>query len=158
MEPLHSTGMNLGDLINTRGIVRLETQDKTDALEEMIEVLSRRREVTSKEKLRRAIKDREKILSTGIGFGIAVPHAKIPQVKKFCAVIGLSKEGIPFEALDGKPVHVIVMIAAPENEHEEYLRILARITHTLKDEDTRSRILDSKDTKSAIAIFKEMEY
>ena len=158
MEPLHSTGMNLGDLINTRGIVRLETQDKTDALEEMIEVLARRREVTSKEKLRRAIKDREKILSTGIGFGIAVPHAKIPQVKKFCAVIGLSKEGIPFEALDGKPVHVIVMIAAPENEHEEYLRILARITHTLKDEDTRSRILDSKDTKSAIAIFKEMEY
>lgn len=158
MEPQYFTDMNLGDLINTRGVVRLETQDKVEVLEKLIEVLSRRREVTSKEKLRRAIKDREKILSTGIGFGIAVPHAKIQQVKKFCAVIGLSKEGIPFEALDGKPVHVIVMIAAPENEHEEYLRILARITHTLKDEDTRARILNSKDTKSAIAIFSEMEY
>ena len=150
--------MTLGDLINSRGIIRLKSRNKTECLEQLIEALAKRREVTSKDKLRRSIKDREKILSTGIGFGIAVPHAKIPQVKKFCAVVGISKEGIPFESLDGKPVHIIVMIAAPQDEHEEYLRILARITHTLKEEEVRKRIIATKDTKSAIAIFKEMDY
>ncbi len=150
--------MDLGELINSRGVIRLETQDKREALEEMIEVLARRREITSKEKLRRAIKDREKILSTGIGFGLAVPHAKIPQVKKFCAVIGISREGIPFESMDGKPVNIIVMIAAPDDAHEEYLRILAKITHTLKNEDTRKGIIETKDTKSVIALFSKMEY
>ena len=150
--------MTLGDLINTRGVVRLDERDKTVALEQLIEVLSRRREVTSKERLRRAIKDREKILSTGIGFGIAVPHAKIPQVKKFCAVVGVSEQGIPFDALDGKPVHIIFMIAAPADLHEEYLRILAQITHRLKDEDTHKRVVNAPDTKSVISIFNEIEY
>ena len=150
--------MNLGDLINQRGVVRLESTDKTTALEQLIDVLARRREVTSKETLRRSIKDREKILSTGIGFGIAVPHAKIHQVKKFCVVVGLSEEGIAFDSLDGKPVHIIFMIAAPADLHEEYLRILAQITHRLKDEETRKRIIASKDVKSAIAIFNEIDY
>ncbi|MCB9834375.1 MAG: PTS sugar transporter subunit IIA [Planctomycetes bacterium] len=148
--------MDLGELINTRGVIRLETKDKLEALEQMIEALSKRKEVTSKEKLRRAIKDREKILSTGIGYGVAIPHAKIAQVKKFCAVIGISKPGIPFDAMDGKPVHIIVMIAAPEDAHGEYLGLLQRITHTLKDEETRKRIIDSKDTKSVISIFSDI--
>ena len=91
--------MNLGDLINNRGVVWLDTQKKSDVLEQLIEALSRRKEVTGKEKLRRAIKDREKILSTGIGSGIAVPHAKIAEVKKFCAVVGISETGLPFESL-----------------------------------------------------------
>ena len=150
--------MDLGELINSRGVIRLASKDKTECLEQLIEVLARRREVTSRDKLRRAIKDREKILSTGIGFGIALPHAKIPQVKKFCAVIGISKAGIPFESLDGKDVHIIVMIASPEDQHEDYLRILARITHTLKEEDTRKRIVSAKDTKSVIGMFSEMDY
>jgi len=150
--------MNLGDLINQRGVVRLEATDKMTVLEQLIEALARRREVTSKEKLKRAIKDREKILSTGIGAGIAVPHAKIGQVKKFCAVVGISKNGIPFDSLDGKPVHIIYMIAAPEHAHEEYLRILKQIAHTLKDEEYRKRIIEAKDTKSVIAIFAEIEY
>ena len=150
--------MNLGELINSRGIVRLETKDKTEALEQLIEMLARRKEVTSKDRLRRAIKDREKILSTGIGSGIAVPHAKIPQAKAFCAVVGVSTEGIPYASLDGKPVHVIVMIAAPVDQHDQYLRILKVITRNLKDEDVRKRIVNSKDLKSIHAVFNEFEY
>lgn len=147
--------MDLGSLINTRGIVRLETKDKTEALEQLIDVLARRKEVSSKERLRRAIKDREKILSTGIGHGLAVPHAKIAQVKEFCMVVGISKAGIPFESLDAKPVHVIAMIAAPENRHEEYLRILEILTKNFRDEDLKKRLIATKDAKSAIALFSE---
>ena len=104
--------MNLGDLINSRGVITLEPKRKDYAVEELVDALGKRREVTSKEKLRRAIKDREKILSTGIGSGIAVPHAKIAQVKSFCAVVGICKEGIDFSSQDGKPVQIIFMIAA----------------------------------------------
>ena len=71
-------------------------------------------------------------------------------------MVGLSKAGIPFESLDGKPVNIIIMIAAPENRHEDYLRILEKITKTLRDEEVRKRILDTKDTKSAIAILNEV--
>ena len=150
--------MTLGELINSRGIAYLENKRKSECLEDLIEMLARRKEVTSKDKLRRAIKDREKILSTGIGSGIAVPHAKIGQVKKFCAVVGINKDGIPFEALDGKPVQVIVMIAAPEHMHEEYLRILKVITQHLRDEDVRKRIVNAPNAKAAHAIFNEIEY
>ena len=148
--------MDLGQLINTRGIIRLDTGNKMDALEKLIEGLAKRKEVTSKQKLRRAIKDREKILSTGIGFGIAVPHAKLAEVKEFCAVIGLSKAGIPFESMDGKPVQVIVMIAAPEERHDDYLRILDKITKTLRDDEFKKRLLETKDTKSAIALLTQV--
>jgi fructose-specific phosphotransferase system IIA component len=150
--------MNLGELMNSRGIVKLNVKDKTAALEKLVDVLSKRREVGSKEKLRRAVKDREKILSTGIGGGIAVPHAKIPQVKKFCAVVGISKTGIHFDSLDGKPVHVVFMIAAPENSHDEYLRILKQLAHTLKDEQYKNRLINAKDANQVIEIFSEIEY
>lgn len=149
---------NLGELMNTRGIVKLAAKDKNSALEKLVDVLSKRREVGSKEKLRRAVKDREKILSTGIGGGIAVPHAKISQVKKFCAVVGISKTGITFDSLDGKPVHIIFMIASPESAHEEYLRILKQLAHTLKDEQYKNRILNAKDAQGVVEIFKEIEY
>ena len=150
--------MNLGELINARGIARLETREKSEALDELIDLLAKRKEITSKDRLKRAIKDRERILSTGIGSGIAVPHAKIGQVKKFCAVVGISKPGIPFDSLDGKPVHVVFMIAAPEDQHEEYLRILRVITQNLKDEEVRKRIVAAKDDKAVLAIFAELGY
>ncbi len=150
--------MNLGDLINSRGVITLEPIRKDYAVEELIEALGKRREVTSKEKLRRAIKDREKILSTGIGSGIAVPHAKIAQVKSFCAVVGICQEGIDFSSQDGKPVQIIFMIAAPENAHDEYLLILKQIAHTLKTEEYRKRIVKAKTSKQVIEIFSEIEY
>ncbi|MEE9393018.1 MAG: PTS sugar transporter subunit IIA [Planctomycetota bacterium] len=146
---------DLGALVNARGVVRLETKNKIDALEILIEALARRKEVTSKEKLRRAIKDREKILSTGIGHCLAVPHAKIAQVKEFCMVVGLSKTGIPFDSQDGRLVHIIFMIAAPELRHTEYLSILGLITRYFRDEQVRNRLLGTKDTKSAVAILTE---
>ena len=149
---------NLGELMNARGIVKLAVKDKNSAIEKLVDVLSKRREVGSKEKLRRSVRDREKILSTGIGGGIAVPHAKISQVKKFCAVVGISKVGIPFDSLDGKPVHIVFMIAAPESAHDEYLRILKQLAHTLKEEDYKTRILNAKDANAVIDVFKEIEY
>ena len=95
--------------------------------------------MTDGARLLAAIHEREKIMSTGIGLGIAIPHAKIPSVKDF--VVGFAKidQGIDFNSLDGKPVHFVVMIAGPDHQQERYLQLLARITLKLKDAAVRRR-------------------
>ena len=104
---------------------------------------------------RKAIHDRERILSTGIGQGIAIPHAKIASVTKFVAAIGISKTGVDFDSLDDKPAHIIVMIAGPEGQSEEYLRILSRFTAVLKNEQVRNRVIEAKKSDQVMAILRE---
>jgi mannitol/fructose-specific phosphotransferase system IIA component (Ntr-type) len=87
-----------------------------------------------------AIMEREAIMSTGIGLGIAIPYAKIESVTDFVVGLGKSTEGIDFNSLDEKPVHFLVMIAGPKNQQERYLQLLAKITLKLKDGAVRRRL------------------
>ncbi|HID55686.1 TPA: PTS sugar transporter subunit IIA, partial [Candidatus Poribacteria bacterium] len=116
---------SLVELISPDRIVTLKSKTKEEALRELVEVISRSPRVRDKEELLKAILDREKIMSTGIGLGIAVPHAKLDSISDFVIAMGISKEGIEFNALDDKPVYIIVMIAGP-NQQTMYLRTLAK--------------------------------
>jgi mannitol/fructose-specific phosphotransferase system IIA component (Ntr-type) len=147
--------MEITDLLSADRILILKEKNKAAALKTLVRVLSKTNEVEKEKDLAKAISDRERILSTGIGYGIAIPHAKIASVSNFVAAVGISREGIPFESLDGKPVHIIVMIAGPEGHNEEYLRILARFTSVLKPEETRNRIIESKASNVILGIFQE---
>ena len=93
-------------------------------------------------------------MSTGIGLGIAIPHAKIPSVRDF--VVGFAKvdQGIDFNSLDAKPVHFIVMIAGPDNQQERYLQLLARITLKLKDAGVRRRLAEARTVDDLLAALK----
>jgi len=134
--------MDITELITATRIVALKKEKTKDAaLKTLVRCLAKTEFVAKEKELAKAISDRERILSTGIGQGIAIPHAKIPSVSGFVAALGISQDGIPFDSLDGRPAHVIVMIAGPEGQNEEYLRILARFTGTLKPEETRNRII-----------------
>lgn len=79
-----------------------------------------------------AIFERERVSSTGIGDGIAVPHAKLPSIEGFAIAVGISRDGIPFQAKDERDVHILVMIAASEHERDTYLKVLATVAATLK--------------------------
>ena len=147
--------MEISDLVSAERIVHLKEKTKANALRALVRVLAKTSEVDKEKELAKAISDRERILSTGIGYGIAIPHAKISSVSGFVAAVGVSKEGIPFDSLDGKDVHVTVMIAGPEGQNEEYLRILARFTAVLKSEQTRSRIIAAKNPAAILAILQE---
>jgi PTS system nitrogen regulatory IIA component len=148
--------MDIARLLDSSRIVTLKDTTKDACLRALVRVLSRTDQVAKEKDLAKAISDRERILSTGIGYGIAIPHAKIPSVSGFVAAVGISKAGIPFDSLDGKPVHVVVMIAGPEGQNEEYLRILARFTSVLKSESTRTRIIEARKPEQVMAIFQEM--
>ena len=134
---------------------RAVTRAKLTALARLVRVLAKTKEVSKEKDLAKAINDRERILSTGIGQGIAIPHAKIASVSKFVAAVGVSRDGIPFDSLDGKPANIIVMIAGPEGENTEYLRILSRFTGLLKPEENRKRIMASKNADQVLAILRE---
>lgn len=132
---------DLNDILDESRIIDLKSEDKEGALMELIEVICTSPLITDKKEFQGAIFEREKIISTGLGIGVAVPHVKIASVKDFVAALGRSFKGIDFQALDDKPVHIIVMIGASDKQAGEYLKVLARIIQILKDKNRRRAIM-----------------
>jgi mannitol/fructose-specific phosphotransferase system IIA component (Ntr-type) len=148
--------MDISSLLAPDRIVFLKDETKDGAIKSLVRSLAKTPEVQKEKDLLKAIHDRERILSTGIGYGIAIPHAKIATVSGFVAAIGVSKAGVPFDSLDDKPAHIIVMIAGPEGQSEQYLRILSRFTAVLKNETTRNRVIEAKKPADVFAILQEV--
>ena len=99
-----------------------------------------------------ALWDRETILSTGIGLGMAVPHVRHSNVATEAMWVGRSRAGLAFDAIDGKPVHIVVLIAGPQDAQDRYLRLLARLSGRLRQEDVRRKILAAKSHADVVAI------
>jgi len=138
------------DMISPERVVWLSSSTKEEVLRELVDVLSTAPQVRAREALLKAILEREGIMSTGVGLGIAVPHAKIDSVFDFVTAIGISRKGVDFDALDDKPVHIVVMIAGPAGQQDRYIRILARVVLTLKDPKVREAILKAQTPQEVI--------
>lgn len=110
-----------------------EEESKQPALSRLIEVLSTSPCVESKEELSQAVFEREALMSTGIGLGLAVPHVRIASVNDLTMAVGISPRGIAdYASLDDRPVHLIFMIAAPTGQHAAYLRLLSLVSSRAK--------------------------
>jgi fructose PTS system EIIBC or EIIC component len=136
-------------------VKKLESKDKMQAIEELASTFEGTPVCTDIQVLIKALKEREEIMSTGIGFGIAIPHAKIAEVKKLRFAIGVSKEGINFDSMDGKPVHLIILVAAGETQHKDYLGLLSNIMALLKNEDFKEKIINAESVDEIITLLKE---
>ena len=142
--------INISDYINENLIIELASDNKHAALRELITVMAAEDRSIDRRGFEKAIFDRESLLSTGIGLGIAVPHARLDNLKKFHIALGRSHEGIEYDAIDGRRVNLVFMIAAPESEAEEpggknkYLHILSRISEIARNEDVRKKILNAQ--------------
>ena len=141
--------ISLDQIIPADRIVLLQATSKADAIRELGGVVAATPQVEDGEALVQAVLEREKIMSTGIGLGIAIPHAKISAVNDFVVAFGKSDAGIEFHSLDGKPVNFVVLIAGPQDQQERYLQLLARITLKLKDAGVR-RSLGEANTREEI--------
>lgn len=140
------------DFSDQRYIKRLKAKNKYKAIEELAQVFKGSRAVENVKELIGALIERERIMSTGIGFGIAIPHAKIRSVSEIAFAIGISKNGIEFDSLDGKPVHIIILVAAGERQHKDYLRLLSKIMSILREESMRNTIVNSKENTDILEI------
>lgn len=139
--------IRLADHLAPKRVVDLTSRSKDAALMELVETLATAPEVTDREKLLQAILERERIVSTGIGLGVAVPHAKIPEVSEFVVAYGRSSDGIDFGSIDDRPVHHVVLIVGPPDRQQRYLQFLATVTLKLKQPELRRALEEATSTE-----------
>jgi fructose-specific phosphotransferase system IIA component len=131
-------------------ILDFSENDKNLIIKEMAEVLANNNGISDKDNFVEGVIKREEVESTAIGNGIAIPHTRGDFCHHLTIGIGRSKNGLDFNAIDGKPVHLIFMIAAPESAKKEYLQIIAKIARFLKSEKNRKSILEAESEDAII--------
>ena len=135
----------LPDRIN----VDLESEDKDEVFEELVDNLVTSYGIDDRDEILEAIRQREEKMSTGIKSGIALPHGKTDKVKGIHGAIGISKSGIDYDALDGKPVYLLFLLVSSQEDAEQHLRTLKKIAQILEMQDFYNEI--SKADKPEIA-------
>ncbi len=134
------------DLLSQDRIVILEEADKKTVLTKLVDLLAASPLVHKRDELLNGIFAREELMSTGIGFGVGVPHVRIDSVSDLVMAVAVSKRPISgYSSLDNLPVHIVCMLAARSDQHAKYIRTLSAVSSRLKDADTRSLIIDSDD-------------
>jgi fructose-specific phosphotransferase system IIA component len=146
--------MNLTRLISPERIVDLRASNKNDALKELFRVIERAPEITDNKKFEESIIERENILTTGIGFEVAIPHVKIPSVSNFVMALGRHAGGIDFDSLDGRPVKIIIMIASSDKQRDEFLKVLAKVVLLFKEESFRRKVLRAKTSEDVYSLLR----
>ncbi|HSH69075.1 MAG TPA: PTS sugar transporter subunit IIA [Deferrisomatales bacterium] len=136
--------MKLLDFLQKDAIApTLAATDKAGVLAELAQVLVATGKVASAPAAVQVLQEREKLGSTGIGEGIAIPHGKIKELDQVVAVFGRSTSGVEFDSMDGAPVHLFFLLMAPENSASTHLKALARISRLLKDRSFREELLQA---------------
>ena len=113
--------------------IGMQASEKEEALTELVDVLAQLKDIGDKKSIVRALIERENLGSTGIGQGIAIPHGRTDRVKELVAVLGISRQGINFEALDGELVYIFFLLVAPKETAGPHLKALAQISRLLRD-------------------------
>jgi len=141
--------MKIIEFLHPESVVgALAAKDKPGVMAELCAALAQRVSGTSAEKLTEVLLDRERLSSTGIGDGVAIPHGKLAGLPGLVAAFGVSREGLDFDAIDGKPTHLFFALLAPENSAGVHLKALARISRLFKNPAFRKAIVDAPDARS----------
>jgi len=144
--------MDLGDLISVDGIApAIKAQSKRQALQEMSALAARLTKLESR-LICDTLLQRERLGSTGIGRGIAIPHARLPSLSRIVVLFGRLDVPIEFEAVDDEPVDLMFLLLAPEASGADHLRALSRVSRLMRDEDTASRLRASKSQAAIYSV------
>lgn len=138
-------------------IAELKSTDKEGVLQELAASLASKHQGIERDLLVRVLLEREKLGSTGIGEGIAIPHGKLANIDSLLAAFGRSLQGVDFEAADGKPAKLFFLLVAPENSVGSHIKALAKISHFLKDPSLRKRLIQAKSKAEIYQIIRESE-
>lgn len=145
--------MRITELLTKETInLALASSQKADAIEELVTVLDTAGKLSNRSEFKQAIFKREEQSTTGIGEGIAIPHAKTSAVKHAAIAFGRSKTGVNYESLDGQPSHLFFMIAAPEGANNTHLEALSRLSTILLKEEVRKQLLDASSENEVLKI------
>jgi PTS system nitrogen regulatory IIA component len=150
--------MQLNQILKIEFInANLLAKNKDEALEELVNTIIRGGLKLNSSSIIDILKQRESLGSTGIGDGVAIPHGKISDINDIVVAFGRSDEGIVYDSLDGKPVHLFFLLLAPENSAGQHLKILAKISKMLKDANFRKKLLKAGSQSELYEIIIEQE-
>lgn len=136
-------------------ILFLQEKSREGALQTLVEKMAMDGMIPCKEKFLRALIERERLVSTGIGMGVAIPHAKMEDFSDFFIAIGIQKKrGIAWRSLDRAPVRLIFMIGGPDRKQSEYLHILSGLTSAIKQESIRKKMLQGTSVDEILNLFR----
>ncbi len=136
-------------------IEALNAVNKEEALREIVSILCERGIIEGEDPYYTALLDRERLCSTGIGKGVAIPHAKLSNIDSIIVSFARSLKGVDFDSMDQKPVYLIFTIFTPEDVPEDYLSILARISRIAKDDEFRENIMKASSVEEMMEIFRK---
>ena len=137
--------------------IALEAEDKDEVFEELVDLFCQNQKIGDREEILEALWEREAKMSTGIQKGIALPHGKSSAVEGIHGILGISKKGIDYDALDNQPVYLLFTLIAPSSNSEIHLRLLKRLAELLNNPQFYTDLLAQNDPNNANAIIKKYE-
>ncbi len=142
----------LKDFIDNDRIAFFDPPGKQEALSRLVAMSRSDELILDFERFREEIFQREAIVTTGIGQGVAIPHIKSTSVKRFFITVGIFRQGVNWDSLDGQPVHIAFLIGGPEN-HQQYLQILAKLALIIRNGEKRKAIVEAAGPEEVLAQF-----
>jgi mannitol/fructose-specific phosphotransferase system IIA component (Ntr-type) len=155
---LVSDAMDLGDILSNEQIITdLQAADRWMAIDELINVLvaTGKIKAENKDAISAVVKKRETSMSTGIGFGIGIPHASTELIPEVVGALGRSKKGVNFDALDNQPVNLVMLFLVPQGQFQKHLHTLANIAKLLHKAEFRLALEQSPDADAMLKIIRE---
>lgn len=147
--------MKIADILIKEAILPdLKAQDKKGIIEEIVAPIAEVAKI-KREEIVRVLMERERLGSTGIGGGVAIPHGKMKNINNLLLGFGISRKGVDFESIDGKLTHIFFLLITPENSTGLHLKMLARISRILKNEPFKQRLGKAKDKDEIFNIIRE---
>jgi PTS system nitrogen regulatory IIA component len=147
----------LKELIKNETVVFLKTSQMEDTIKEMLKTANEQGYLKDEEKFRKAIFERESLVSTGIGLGVAIPHAKLEDLEDFFIIVGINKEGLDWDAIDRKPVGIVFLIGGPDKSgsKKEYLQIISKIMLLIKNDNRREALFNAEKKEDVVKLFEK---
>jgi fructose-specific phosphotransferase system IIA component len=143
----------------TSSLVRvpLEATTKDEILAELVGVLASERRIRDADEVLRVIREREAVLSTGIGNGVAIPHGKTTAAPRLAVAAGVSREPVDYDALDGAPVHLVFLLVGPDAAAGAHIKALSRISRLVRQPELRTRLVESSDADAFLQALRDAE-
>ena len=150
--------MKVSELLKTEFVIpNLKGETKEDVINELVDLFKNDPRVEDIEKVRSAVLDREKVMSTGVGKGFAIPHGKTNSVKEIIGAFGRIPDGIDYESLDGNPVQLIFLLIGKDNLISTHIKLLSRISRLMNKDDFRHRLIEANTAEEIVKLFAEEE-
>ena len=150
--------MKLVDTLSEETIrIPLQNTQKEKIIAEMVDMLYAAGKIQDREVALKAVLEREKIMSTGVGDGVAIPHSKADGVKEIVTSFGITKEDVDFAAVDNKPVRLLFLLVGPKDVTGPHLKALSRISRLTHNKDFRQRLIDAKSAHEVLEVLRKEE-